>query len=261
MFKLGFKIHWAKTLYLNFRLLPIRQALHLPFLIYGKTKLKSLDGRVQFNCSVKFGLIQLGKFLDGLPSSSLTSILTINDTLVINGPVIIAGGASLTVWRGQFEIGKYCTIGSGVTIRCYNGITIGDYTRVVGGCVIMDTNVHYTKNTLTGAVSRISKPIIIGKYCWINMGTVISKGTVIPDHVIVARNSYLSKDYSMFCKPASFLAGSPAIVKGDNIQRIFSIDVERELNTYFENSDENYCFLENGIVEDGDGVHEMFSIL
>lgn len=259
--RLFLKVSIIKTFYFNFKMFPFAIAIKFPFLFYGKIKFGSLNGCVVFNCPVKTGIVQIGKMLDGLPGSTLPVIITINNKLIINGPVIIAGGNSLTIWEGTLDIGQYCTIGSGVTIRCSDSIRIGDYTRIVGGCTLMDTNVHYTRNTVSGIIQRLNKPIVIGKYCWVNMGTVLAKGTVLPDYCIVARNSFLSKDYSITCSPASLLAGSPAVVKFENVQRIFSIEEENRLTKYFlDNPSINECISENGIVEDGFGVNELFKI-
>ena len=40
MLKVYLQANWIKTIYLNFRILPFLQALHLPILLFGKTNLR-----------------------------------------------------------------------------------------------------------------------------------------------------------------------------------------------------------------------------
>lgn len=54
------RLHVVKTIYINFRLLPFTQAIKLPILIYGKTKIFSLRGRCIIHAPIKFGMIQFG---------------------------------------------------------------------------------------------------------------------------------------------------------------------------------------------------------
>ena len=262
LLRLFFKLNLFKTIYFNLKMFPLKIALKFPVFVYGKIKFYSLSGKIIFNCPIKTGTVQIGKLFDGFPATFLPVALTINDTVIFNGPVIISGGTSLTIWHGTFELGKYCTIGSGVTIRCYSGIKIGDYTRIIGGCTVMDTNVHFIRNTVTGVIKKLYDKIEIGKYCWVNMGVVVSKGTVLPDYCIVARNSFLNKDYSAICKPASLLVGNPVKVKTENVQRIFSIREEKKVIKYFnENPDATEYKSDPGIIEDGEGVKDLFKLL
>lgn len=54
------RLHVIKTVYVNFRLLPFVQAIRLPIVIYGKTKILSLRGRCIIHAPIKFGMIQFG---------------------------------------------------------------------------------------------------------------------------------------------------------------------------------------------------------
>ena len=227
------RVNWLKTIYFNFRLLPLKVAYRLPVIIYGKIKLKTLKGTLVINAPIRMGIVQFGKAVDDFPLHTLPIKLHLSGTLVFNGPIVITGGSTITVWGGIMTFGKKCYIGSGVTIKCIDGIEIGDLTRIVGNCIIMDTNVHYIRNTKTGIVQKAFDKIKIGKYCWINAGTTINKGTVLPDYCIVARNSLLNKDYTNSCPQASFLAGSPAELKTTNNTCIFSEKEEKRLKDFF----------------------------
>ena len=119
----------------------------------------------------------------------------------------------------------------------------------------MDTNVHYLKNIKTGKISKSFAPIYIGKNCWINQGSVITKGTIIPDYCIAARNTFLNKDYSKICEPNSILAGSPGKVIAKNMQRIFDFEEETRLNKYFkENNDLTSLEVEKGLFREPENI-------
>ena len=57
---------------------------------------------------------------------------------------------------------------------------------------------HFVKNIDTGVVANYKGPIKIGKSCWINAGSIVTKGAVVPDYSISSRNAFLSKDYSEY---------------------------------------------------------------
>lgn len=54
-----FKRNWFAILYFNFKMLPFRQAVRLPFDFYGKIKFQSLKGKVIINTTVSRGCFQL----------------------------------------------------------------------------------------------------------------------------------------------------------------------------------------------------------
>lgn len=233
-FVLFFKINWYKTFLINLRTQDFKIAIQLPIVVFGKLKIYSLSGEITINSPIRFGMVQLGRDIDQTAFSSLPVKFNVPEgELIFNGPVIISGGTNITVWRGKIEIGKYVVIGSGCNIKAFERITIGDYTRFSANTFVMDTNVHFIKNTVSQKIAKIYGPITIGKYCWINMGTSISKNTILPDYTIVGRNSFLNKDYTTKNEKQMFLVGNPAKIKSENLQRIFGIKLERELLTTF----------------------------
>lgn len=58
------KSNITKTLYFNFKMFPFHVALRLPALLYGKIHFYSLDGKIQIDCPLRYGLIQIGKTTD-----------------------------------------------------------------------------------------------------------------------------------------------------------------------------------------------------
>ena len=230
-----FQMNICKTLYFNFRVLPFRQAMRLPIYLYGRIRFNSLCGKVNITAPIQKGMIKMGyRWIDLWPTSFLPTQLNISGILIFNGSCIISGGVALIIQSktATCEIGNQCVIGGGSTIKSLDTLYIGDYTRITGNCIVMNSNMHYVKNIETGLIQKTWGPIIIGKWCWINQGTTITKGSVVPDYSIVARNSFLNKDYSQK-GPNAFIVGAPAQVKNNYSQRIFSLKKEAELKAFF----------------------------
>ncbi len=111
-------------------------------------------------------------------------------------------------------------------------VSVGDYTRITFGCLVIDSEFHFVLNTQTGVVGTTRYPIKIGKYNWIGNSSVIKKGTVTPDYTIVSNGSMLTKDYTDVPK-YSILVGVPAKLKGSGFRRIYNDQKNQELNAYF----------------------------
>lgn len=101
----------------------------------------------------------------------------------------------------------------------------------------MDSNYHFIKDITTGKITKHRAPIIIGKGCWINAGSVITKGAVIPDYSILARNTFVGKDLTSL-GTNNLIAGSPAKIIRHGVQRIIDYSEEKRLMQYFNDNPE-----------------------
>ncbi len=228
---LVFKINWIKTIYINFKTQSLLNALCFPIIVFGKMRIYSLKGQINLNCDIKFGTIIFGKDFDHFPQSLLPIKLLVNHKITFFGPTIISGGSTITSWTGEINIGKYTSIGSGNVIKSNVRVDLGDYSRIVSNCIVMDTNVHFVANQ-NNSISNIYGEIQIGKYCWINSGTVVTKGTKLPDYSITGRNSYINKDYSSE-GDGLLIVGTPGVIKSKNNRQIFNFRNESKLKEYF----------------------------
>ncbi len=108
---------------------------------------------------------------------------------------------------------------SGATIYARSSITIGENTCIGGNTKILDNDFHpiewEARNQLLHAQSGPedndiipTKPITIGKNCFIGCNAIILKGTVLGDGCVVGAGAVVSGRY-----PAhSVIAGNPARV-------------------------------------------------
>ncbi len=117
--------------------------------------------------------------------------------------------------------GAYIRIGdnvgmSGVTIYARKGIEIGENTAIGGNTKILDNDFHpieaETRNKLladkNGGDSDLvpSKPIMIGKNCFIGCKAIILKGTELGDGCVVGAGAVVSGKF----EAGSVIVGNPA---------------------------------------------------
>lgn len=226
----GIDVSIHKTLMANFSALPFMDAIKIPIIVYQGTEIEQM-GKIKFNCPIRKGILVVGKrmFYRGQKT-----VIINRGTIEIDGDCEIMGGTTIHVLRycSNFHIGNNVMIGECVRILADTNITIGDFTRITFGCLLIDSEFHFVLNTETGVVNTTRYPIKIGKYNWIGNSTVIKKGTITPDYTIVSNKSMLTKDYSDIPK-YSILLGSPAKLKGSGLRRIYNEKVDKKLNEYF----------------------------
>lgn len=253
------KLNITKTLYFNFKVLPFRRAIKLPFFLYGKIHLCQINGIMELPENISTGMIKIGyKWIDLWPLSFLPTQIQNCGRLIFKGKCIISGGVNLNVQSadGTLTLGDCSFIGGGSVVKCLDKVCIGNSTRITGNCVVMDCNMHFVKKIDDGTIANYKAPITIGDNCWINYGTVISKGAVIPNYCITSRNSLVSKNFSELGDNL-FLIGSPAKPASYRVQRIFSIEKQREYADYFKNNHVNELQLKPGL-ETETGTREGF---
>lgn len=220
-----------KTIIINFKLLPFKQAVHFPILIMGKCIFRSLKGRIVIkNNRIHPGMIRIGS-TSWYPGPVSPCILTIDGTLIVEDNHPIGMSTYILVAKGAtLKLGRDTIIGGNVKIMCFDSICFGTGCRITWETQFTDTTFHYIEKN--NEIPPLIKPIIIGDFCWIGNRTTVSKGTVLPNYSIVASNSIINKDFSDYGEYC-FYAGSPAKFKEKNIRRIFDENKERELDKLY----------------------------
>jgi len=117
-----------------------------------------------------------------------------------NLPVNIKYAENCLEIEGATDIGPFTSISAS------NKIKIG-YGTIIAPCVcITDTDHNIGKDIDRINDAGISKPITIGKYCWIGANSVILKGVTLGDGCIVGAGAIVTKSF-----PArSIIVGNPA---------------------------------------------------
>ena len=119
-----------------------------------------------------------------LRTMSPTARLTLRDRVGISSSVIVAG----------------------------NSIEIGEDTILGAGSMVLDNDFHNLGPGFSWLTeySKNSKPIKIGRGCFIGARSIILKGVTLGDRVIIGAGSVVTKDVPAF----SIAAGNPASVVG-----------------------------------------------
>lgn len=226
-----------KTIYINFKMLPFKQAIRLPIFIYTPIEFRSLKGEIKINGHISPNMIRIGDNTRYPTTSKPLSIWTINGQLIFNGPTKFFYGTYVYVGqRGTLQIGTKGTfIGSDTKIICRDNIFIGDCVEITWECQIYDTSFHYIQKE-NEEVQPLTRGIVINDFVWIGNRTTISKGTVIPSYSIIAAESLCNKDLSQIEGGGNYclFAGSPTKCKATGVKRIFSTEEEAKYDKIFD---------------------------
>lgn len=241
------RISLFKTILINFKCLPFRQAIHLPIWIYGNTYINSLGSiRIDTDEEIRAGMIRIGSgnFFKGFPTYWSNA-----GTVTFKGYAMIEGGTQIQSC-GNITFDKDARLCECVKVLIVDELYIGQSTQIAFESVIMDTDFHYLINIHDGVVKQSIKPIHIGSFNWSGNRTVFRKGTVTPDHTVIATNSILSKDYTDEGENI-LLAGQPAKCVKKGIRRFWRTDTSKLCFQFFKDNPAVNSYTVNG-VEDWD---------
>lgn len=118
--------------------------------------------------------------------------------------------------KAEINIGNNVGI-SGATIYARKSISIGDNTLIGGNVKILDNDFHPIEIEARNADIKEkigTKPVVVGKNCFIGCNAIILKGTVLGDGCVVGAGAVVSGRF----EDNSVIAGNPArivrIIKG-----------------------------------------------
>jgi len=237
------RLRIIKTLYVNFRLLPFSQAVKLPVYVSGPWKIFSLKGRIEIEGPVKRGMVRFGAPFLSPGFSRIKGNLVIGGTLKISGSFTFCNGGSLNILDGTvFSVGDGVVIGCGAVITCFYGISIGRGTHIPTGLYMIDTNGHHIMDMQKRTIDSIVRRIDIGEFCWIGNNVSVARGTVLPDHTIVANKSLVNRDYTKDVPEYSIIAGTPAKLIKTGFARVYNEKNENMLRSFFKENGHDTVF-------------------
>jgi acetyltransferase-like isoleucine patch superfamily enzyme len=125
-------------------------------------------------------------------------------------PVAEGGRCRLATLAKNAEliIGNNVGISSAL-ICCATRIEIGEGTIIGGGAMILDTDFHPRLEDGSWGTdpAKVSKPVVIGKNCFIGARAIILKGVTIGDGAVIGAGAVVTRDVSH----SAIVAGNPAI--------------------------------------------------
>lgn len=189
-----------KTICFNFKVLPFKKAIKLPFFVSCHLKVKGVN-RKNFICNFdeySFGLCRVGI------SGSETGLLIKNKSLlyihnggkiIVNGPISLSRGIYLECNGGVITFGKNIKMNTGCYIESESAsITIGDECSFGWNCTIKNCDGHHIINN--GEKASNSGDINIGNHCWICSESSILKNGYLGNDCVLAYRSVLTKKIS-----------------------------------------------------------------
>lgn len=232
-----FHTNLIKTLYVNLKLLPLKQALRFPVLLYGDVYLElGDDAKIVFgNGGGHFASVKIGNTASVMFGSNVqmrSTILIWKGTIIFNGlHHFIGNGSQIYVEQcAQLILGEYVNLTANVKIGCQKEIIIGNRTGISWECQIFDSNFHYMVDDY-GCVKHKEGAIHIGQNCWIGNRVTIEKGTCLSDNMIVASNSIVCNDFSQY--PNCIIGGIPAKLLKYGYARIKNYGLQEELDKFY----------------------------
>lgn len=211
-----------KTIYLNFRVLPFNQAIHLPlFVSYNTTIDGCKKGSIVLDSSsIRFAMVSFGIFerSSGMiyPSKCYLCVDE-QSNLIFRGSFAMSKGGCLKVTSGgNMVCGNRVTFNSHSKVLCTHDIKIGNNVRLGWDTMLKDGDGHAICDE-TGKVFNDNRPIIIGNDVWVGAEVSLLKGAVIPDGSVVGFRALVTKKFE---QANVIIAGSPAKIVKENIRWI-----------------------------------------
>lgn len=218
-FKFYWSINWAKTIYFNLKMFPLKIAKRLPVFIYGNTKLTSLKGKVVINGLIERGMIGFSQDYEMNKVNAGLGEISIDGILIFNGYCQFGKDVFLCVKKDALcELGNMSSIGSRGKVICTESIVLGQYARFGSECQIIDTNFHDIIDLKTKEKLNKTRPIVIGDYNFISNRVSIMKGTITSRNTTIASNTLCNKDYTHLGEHV-LIGGVPAKLLKNNIKR------------------------------------------
>lgn len=209
-----FQINWIKTLWFNFKALPMHCALRIPILISWNVKVRSV-GRISISYPVTPGMISIGVIKIDPWETNADQIIFCNEGhITFGGRTKIHPGVRLTVQpNAELTLGERALFGCKCRVVCARSITLGHDVRFSWECQLFDTDFHFLTNLNTGRVHPRQLPVRIGDNVFIGNRCTLGKGTILPNGSVVSCCSKVSGDYSAEGENI-LIVGNPAKVVG-----------------------------------------------
>lgn len=201
-----------KSLWFNFRHLPLKQALKLPFYVRYGTRV-SVKGRIiiEDDNHVGMAMIVIGSHEADVSDPKHTTCLTVErgGELVFQHTAHIGLGTKIFVKHGaRMYLGDNFAVSANSQFVCYKSIIMGRDIQFAWNCLVMDSDTHSIYSD-KGCIQKMNpdKEVRIGDKVWIGCRVTILKGSHVPSNCVIGATSFVSG--SKF-ESNSLIVGSPA---------------------------------------------------
>lgn len=204
-----------KTIYFNFRYLPLRQAVYLPIWITTNFKVMKLKrGQIilDFPYRKNFFFGDCGSV--GLQEMKGGIYMADGAKLILNAMCVIGQGTTIRCDKNAvIELGKNFYCNKNCHLRSAEYIKFGDECSL-GWNVQVNTDDGHAILHDGKAVKRFES-IEIGNHVWLTSNTIVTKSVRIADGCIIAQGAVVSKSIT---EPKSLVGGVPAKLIRQNVE-------------------------------------------
>lgn len=209
---LKYLLSFPKSVWFNFRHLPLSQAMRLPFYIRYGTRVR-VHGKVRIEeCEhIGMAMIVIGSHEADVSDPKHTTCLTVEKggELMFQHSAHIGLGTKIFVRSGaKMYVGDNFAVSANSQFVCYKSIVMGRNIQFAWDCLVMDSDTHsiYSHAEPYQKINP-DKGVRIDDKVWIGCRVTILKGTHIPANCVVGATSFVSG--SQF-ESNSLILGSPA---------------------------------------------------
>lgn len=188
-----------KTIYFNFRYLPLGQAIKFPIIVSRRLRIRHAKGRVAIHAPIHFGMIRIGLDCVGIFDNKRDrSIWQVEGNVIFEGKVFIGHGCKIGVAKDAVLV-----LGNGASITAHTSITttkeirIGSNALISWDVLIMDTDWHEIIDE-NNKVINLPSPVCIKDNVWIGCRCTILKGVTIASGNIIAAGTIVSRSFDQF---------------------------------------------------------------
>lgn len=213
------------TLYFNFHYLPIRQAIHLPIVLYkphllackGKIRLEPKDGRIHH------GMIRMGFLEVSIYANNGVTWENKGGTVIFRGKCLIGNDTYLSIGgKTTVDIGLDFKNTAALKLISYVGMKFGKHARLGWGTTVMDTNFHPIYDMVKKEFKPADGSIEIGDYNWFGTGCKVMHSVTTPERCIFGMGTVVTRG----CMKKSYcvMGGSPVRILSENVMRDYEHD-------------------------------------
>lgn len=236
-----------KTLYVNFRVFPLKTAIKLPLQIGCRVEFQHLyRGCIKLDSNVPLNRYMVKIGITPYPMISTKSDYTLirfakHGTMTFGNDVLIHNSVSLiTSEGGKIVIGSDCVINQRTKIYSQKAVTIGNHCRLGWECQVMDSDCHLVYNDNKKTIGNPIGEVYIGDNVWLASRVSVMKGVTIPSFSIVSGNSVVLKSFADITTKGNFFVGSPAVLKATGVYRLLNNAFEMQMKNHFAASGVRY---------------------
>ena len=198
-----------KSLWVNFKYLPLNQAFKFPICISYKANILC-KGKIKITSkNVSFAMIRIGFHEVPICNKNDETNILIDrgGSIEFKGCVHIGNGSKMYIAENaKLSIGENFAISASSAINCYKDIKFGKDIQFSWNCLVMDSDTHDIFDA-QGSIINEARSIVIGDKVWIGCNSTILKGSVIPPNCVIGANSLVSGNRF---KENTIILGNPA---------------------------------------------------